>query len=232
MMTLTRLQQVDERRLYAVWHEEADGLGYDFGALHDADGRLLAANMNEHPPRLTSEQIASAVPYAPAVHPADELFGKLVAHRPELAARGEKAARLVKEGAVRLTGAETAVVVGDSDTYDVTGYADRCGCVYGRLRDGWCSHRLAVRMARALGQAVQPLTEAEKEARSEARARANRAAQIGRNAQAHQCVLQAEAKDRRKYRDGDGARQWIRVAQANGAATVPAAIYERAIGGK
>lgn len=77
--------------------------------------------------------------------------------RPDWSERYTKAARLVEAGHVRLTGPETAVVTGDTDAYDVTG-ADknaRCRCRWGDFNNEPCSHIMAMRMARALGQAIE-----------------------------------------------------------------------------
>lgn len=227
MITLTRLHLETDGSLYAVWRDEEDGLGYEFAALHGSDGRAISANFGRRPPRLTAGQIASATPPA---HPVEALLAKLLDSRPDLTERGQKAARLVRDGRVRLTGPQTAIVTGDSGEHDVTGHADKCDCTYGRLRGDWCSHRLAVRMARALGQPPLPLSDEEKEARCGARAQASRETQISRNITATRNGQAAAAKERQKFNDGEGARAYMRMAFANGAATVPADIYQRATG--
>ena len=94
--------------------------------------------------------------------------------------------------------------------------------------DGPCSHIIATRMARALNQPIQPLTEAEKEARGAARRRANRDA----------TQLRIAARGDNKYErarraqvgTGEDARRYALAAVANGG-TVPADIWVQAHGG-
>lgn len=81
------------------------------------------------------------------------LAAKGTAARPDLANRMTKAARLVESGLVDLTGPETAVVTSGHHEYEVDGRS--CTCEFQRHRPGqWCSHLLAVRMARAIAAAV------------------------------------------------------------------------------
>jgi hypothetical protein len=65
--------------------------------------------------------------------------------RPDLAARMEKAAALVAAGAVKLNGAISHV-----NDYEVSPDSCTCKDFEYRAPDGWCKHRLAVRMAKAL----------------------------------------------------------------------------------
>lgn len=229
MIALQSLVQLEDGRFYAKWFDADDtcGLGHTIAALHHADGRLDVANLNIRAPRLTAEQMSQAQPFTEPQHPAYALAEKGTAVRPDWAKRYEKAADLVAEGAVRLTGPDTAVVTGSSDIYTISN--DKCHCKWVTFNSDPCSHYLAVRMARALGQAIESATEAEKEAACEARRLANRDAMARRIADRGENKYY---KDRRQARqDGDGARQWARMAMANGRQTIPTHIYDRATGG-
>lgn len=222
MITLTSLAQLENDTYYAKWFDsdDATGIGHTFAAIHDENGRSQAANFGLRPPRLTAEQMAEAQPVA--VDPIDALLEKLTTARPDLANVGKKAARLVRDGRVRLLADDRATVAGDSDRYTVTGHADKCGCKYGQFNGDWCSHRMAVRMARALQQPIAPMTEAEKEAASEANARANREWQAARNAKLHNALVQDEADSRRWCQTAEGARRYVNKALGNGAASMAA----------
>jgi microcystin degradation protein MlrC len=84
-------------------------------------------------------------------------------------------------------------------------------------------------MARALGQAIEPVTEAEKEAACEARRQANRDAMAKQIASRGENKF--EAARRAQYHTAEGARRYARMAMANGATTIPADIWQRANGG-
>jgi hypothetical protein len=136
----------------------------------------------------------------------------------------EKAAALVEGGAVRLMGLETAVV----GEYSITSESCTCKDFEYRAPDGWCKHRLAVRMARALGQAIEAKTDAEKEAEARERVNADKAATAKRVYEGNR-KLDREWKQAR--RDGDGARRWMMSHMAhNGYVPVRADIYQRATG--
>ena len=209
----------------ARWLDDEFNLHFEFNALHDATGKPLAANREGKAPTLTADQLASAEPFTEPQHPAYALAAKGTAVRPDWSKRYQKAAELVEAGRVRLTGPETAVV-SSSQEYTVT---DKCHCKWMTFsNDGPCSHIIAARMARALNQPIQPLTEAEKEARGAARRRANRDA----------TQLRIAARGENKYErarraqvgTGEDARRYALAAVANGGA-VPADIWVQAHGG-
>ena len=209
----------------ARWLDDEFNLHFEFNALHDATGKPLAANREGKAPTLTAAQLASAEPLTEPPHPAYALAAKGTAVRPDWAKRYQKAAELVEAGHVRLTGPETAVV-SSSQEYTVS---DKCHCKWMTFsNDGPCSHIIAARMARALNQPIQPLTEAEKEVRGAARRRANRDA----------TQLRIAARGENKYErarraqvgTGEDARRYALAAVANGG-TVPADIWVQAHGG-
>lgn len=225
MITLQSLTQLPDGRFYAKWFDSDDvcGLGHTIAALHHADGRLDAANFNIRAPRLTAEQMATAQPER---SPAQELAAKGTAVRPDWANRYDKAVQLIDAGKVRLVSEKTAVVT-SSEPYEITG--QRCGCKWQMHNPGDpCSHIIAARMARALGQPFVPYTAAEI---AELNRRDNR-----RSTDSHQAHVAgrgeniAERNRRQARQDGDGARMWIRMAQANGRGTIPAHIWNRAAG--
>jgi hypothetical protein len=225
MITLQSLTKLENGTYYAKWFDCDDqhpDIGHTIAALHHEDGRLDAANFNIRAPRLTAEQMSQA---QPDTHPAYALAALGTAKQPSWANRYQKAAELVEAGHVRLTGPDTAVVTGSSDTYEVNG---KCHCRWTQFHSEPCSHYLAVRMARALAQPIKPTTEAEKEAAYEARRQANRDAMAKRIASRGENIH--ERNRRRARSDGDGARQWARMAHANGRSTIPAHIYDRATG--
>lgn len=223
MVTLQTLTQLQDGRFYAKWYDADDNcpeLGHTVAALHDGNGRPEAVNLGLYVPRLTAEQMAAA---QPDQHRAYDLAARGTAAKPEWADRYQKAAELVESGSVRLTGPETAVVT-SSEEYTVTSV---CQCKWAKIgRGGPCSHIIAVRMARALHQTAEPLTEAEKEARGAARRQANRDAKERRIASRGENI--AERNRRQARRDGDGARQYWRMAYANGTMTVSPEIAQRA----
>lgn len=160
-ISLLSLTKYTDSDLYSArWLDDAYGINYEFNAVHQADGRPLARTEDCPAPVLTAEQLASAQIFQEAQvaqHPAYALAAKGTAVRPDWSDRYTKAARLVEAGHVRLTGPETAVVTGDTDAYDVTG-ADRnarCRCRWGDFNSEPCSHIMAMRMARALNQAIE-----------------------------------------------------------------------------
>lgn len=154
---------------------------------------------------------------------AEKLAEAGAARKPELAERMTKAAALVDAGAVRLTGQQTAVV----NDYTVTAGTCTCKDFEHRAPGGWCKHRLAVRMARALGQAIQPLTEAEDRRMMETQRAQRQAETAARVDQANYDERRRQAQARR---DGMGAERWITVAAANGQQAIPESFYRRAHG--
>lgn len=169
MITLQSLTQLQDGRFYAKWIDADDNCpeaAHTIAALHHADGRLDAANFNIRAPRLTDEQMSQAQPEPAAsadVHPAYELAAQGTAVRPDWANRYQKAAELVEAGRVRLTGPETAVV-SSSQAHTITTRANgangrtSCTCKWGQFNSEPCSHIMAMRMARALGQAIESPT--------------------------------------------------------------------------
>jgi hypothetical protein len=225
MITLQSLTKLENGTYYAKWYDADDqhpDIGHTVAALHHEDGRLDAANLNIRAPRLTAEQMQQA---QPDTHRAYALAALGTAKQPSWANRYEKAARLVEAGRVRLTGEDTAVVQGSSDTYEVNG---KCTCKWSQFNETPCSHYLAVRMARALAQTILPTTEAEKEAAVEARRQANRDAMQLRVARRGENKF--EAARRAQYHTAEGARRYARMAMANGAATIRPDIWQRANG--
>lgn len=159
MITLLSLTKYTDDLLAARWLDDEFGLHFEFNALHDADGRPVAANREGKAPALTAEQLSTAQPFvepAPARHPAYELAAKGTAVKPEWGKRYQKAAQLVEAGQVRLTGEATAVVK-SSQAYTITGSGKeaKCSCRWGEFNSEPCSHIIAMRMARALGQPIE-----------------------------------------------------------------------------
>ena len=226
MITLQSLTILEDGRFYAKWFDADDNcpdLGHTVAALHHADGRLDAANFNIHAPRLTAEQMSQA---QPDQHRAYQLAALGTAKQPTWANRYQKAAEIVESHGVTLTSEEAATVVSTSGTtYAVLGKS--CACKYSQMRGEVCSHYLAVRMARALGLPIGG-TEAARERARVARVAAAKEAEIARVANRGENIYY---KHRRQARsDGDGARQWARMAYANGRTSIPAHIYDRATG--
>jgi hypothetical protein len=159
-ISLLSLTKYTDSDLYSArWLDDAYGINYEFNAVHQADGRPLARTEDCPAPVLTVEQLASAALFqeaAPAQHPAYELAERGTAVKPAWANRYTKAAQLVEAGQVRLTGPETAVV-NSSQAHTVTGSGKdaRCSCKWGEFNSEPCSHIMAMRMARALGQAIE-----------------------------------------------------------------------------
>lgn len=157
MITLLSLTKYTDSDLYSArWLDDAYGINWEFNAVHQADGRPLARTEDCPAPVLTAEQLATAKPFQAPQHPAYELAERGTAVKPEWANRYTKAAQLVEAGQVRLTGPETAVVTG-SQAYTITGSGKdaRCSCKWGEFNSEPCSHIMAMRMARALGQAIE-----------------------------------------------------------------------------
>jgi hypothetical protein len=159
-ISLLQLTKYTDSDLYSArWLDDAYGIDYEFNAVHQADGRPLARTEDCPAPVLTADQLTSAQPFqapAPAAHPAYALAAKGTAVRPEWANRYTKAAQLVEAGHVRLTGPETAVVK-SSQAHTVTGSGKdaKCSCKWGEFKSEPCSHIMAMRMARALGQPIE-----------------------------------------------------------------------------
>lgn len=139
------------------------------------------------------------------------LLEKGITARPDLAAEMTAAARMVADGRTRLTSPLSAIV------NDCTVTGDRCAC--GSV--GWCAHRLAARMARALGHPLQWLTDEEVHRQKQAATQAR----VIANFQKREENLRLQ---RSRYTDGEGARAYMRSAYANGRVTTPAEIYNRA----
>jgi len=228
MITLLLLTKYTDSDLYSArWLDDAYGIDYEFNAVHQADGRPLARTEDCPAPVLTAEQLAMAQPFiepAPAQHPAYALAERGTAVKPAWANRYTKAAQLVEAGRVRLTGPETAVVTGSSDAYQVNG---KCECEWTKFHSDPCSHYLAVRMARALAQPVQPVTEAEKEAACAARRQANKDAMQLRVARRGENKF--ERARRNQVGTAEEARRYALMTMANGG-TVPAEIWVKANG--
>lgn len=157
-ISLLSLTKYNDSDLYSArWLDDAYGIDYEFNAVHHADGRPLARTEDCPAPVLTAEQLASAALFQePAAHPAYELAAKGTAVRPSWANRYTKAAQLVEAGQVRLTGEATAVV-NSSQAHTITGSGKeaKCSCKWGEFNSEPCSHIMAMRMARALGQAIE-----------------------------------------------------------------------------
>ena len=226
-ISLLTLTKYTDDRYAARWLDDEYGLHFEFNALHDGTGKPVAVNREGKAPALTAEQLSTAQPFqepAPTQHPAYELAAKGTAVRPEWGKRYTKAAQLVEAGHVRLTGPETAVVTGGSDTYQVNG---KCSCKWGKFNSDPCSHYLAVRMARALSQGIYPLDDAEKETACAANRQANR------DAQALRVARRGENKFERARRNQVGtaeeARRYALATMANGG-TIPADIWHKANG--
>ncbi len=159
-ISLLLLTKYNDSDLYSArWLDDAFGVSYEFNAVHQADGRPLARTEDCPAPVLTAEQLATAQSFqepAPAQHPAYELAAKGTAVKPEWGKRYTKAAQLVEAGQVRLTGPETAVV-NSSQAHTITGSGKeaKCSCKWGEFNSEPCSHIMAMRMARALGQVIE-----------------------------------------------------------------------------
>lgn len=228
MISLLQLTKYTDNLYAARWLDDEFGLHFEFNALHDASGEPIGVNREGKAPKLTTGQLSTAQPFrepAPDRHPAYDLADLGIARQPDWANRYTKAAQLVEAGQVRLTGPETAVVQGDSDTYQVNG---KCHCRWTQFHDEPCSHYLAVRMARALDQVIEPLTDDEKGLRCEQRRQANKDAQRLRVAARGENKF--ERARRAQYHNGEGARRYALMAMANGATTIPAHIYRGATG--
>lgn len=250
LISLTQWQETDAATgsatdIYLARWRTDDGITFD--AMHGANGRSLYPvrpfGVTLKVPKLTAAQMAEATPApastgsatdTPVSEPVEltarDLAAKGSAACPHLANRMNKAADLVEAGAVRLTGDETAVVSSSQD-YNISG--ERCPCDWQKHHPGdHCSHSLAVRMARALGQAHEPHSEDEKEARSAAVVEANRDYKLRRKAEVQKFARERDAKHNCRFVDGDGARTYVRMAMANGAKTIPQHIMNRAQPGR
>lgn len=159
-ISLLQLTKYTDSDLYSArWLDDAYGINWEFNAVHQADGRPLARTEDCPAPVLTAEQLATAELFqeaAPVTHPAYELAAKGTAVKPEWGKRYQKAAQLVEAGQVRLTGEATAVVK-SSQAYTITGSGKeaKCSCRWGEFNSEPCSHIIAMRMARALGQPIE-----------------------------------------------------------------------------
>jgi hypothetical protein len=234
LLSLTKYEDTD--LVSARWLDDAYGIQFEFNAVHHSDGRPLARTEDCPAPALTAEQLSQAQPFqepASPQHPAYELAAKGTAVRPDWSARYQKAAQLVEAGQVRLTGPETAVV-SSSQAHTITTRANSangrtsCTCKWGQFQSEPCSHVIAVRMARALSQPIEPVTEAEKEAACAARRQANRDAMQLRVARRGENKF--EAARRAQYHTAEGARRYVAMAMANGATSIRPDIWQRANG--
>lgn len=224
MITLQSLTILEDGRFYAKWYDCDDtsqSIGHTVAALHHPDGRPDVANLNIRVPRLTAEQMRQA---QPDQHKAYQLAALGIAKQPAWEARYTKAAEIVASNGVTLTSEEAAVVVSTSgQMYAI--YGKSCTCKYSQLKREICSHYLAVRMARALGYAIGG-DEATRERAAEIRRQANKDAKERRIASRGENIHE---RNRRQARhDGDGARQYWRMAYANGRMTVSPEIAQRA----
>lgn len=203
-------------------------------ALHTADGRLDVAGdlvPTGADLTLTADEMANADDPQTPEHPAYGLARR--GYRRDDAHRSKylKAADIVAAGGVELTHFRTGAVTSTSgERYTV--WDRTCTCDYKKYNPGRehvCSHILAVRMAQAL------LTDEERaaqEARTQtARERSQRNREAARVRVANRGQNKITQWDKQKYRDGDGARAYIRQAVGNGATTIRPDIYERATGG-
>lgn len=145
--------------------------------------------------------------------------------RPALAGRLDSAAALVLTGKVVLDDDAAKVSV-----YRVT--ADSCTCGDFRHRGGWCKHRLALRMARHLAangfELPADATIVDRRSSSEVTPQVS-AANLALIASGR--VIDAERRSRAAfYNSGEGARQRIISAAANGAKSFPAGEWAKANG--
>jgi hypothetical protein len=160
-ISLLQLTKYTDSDLYSArWLDDAYGINWEFNAVHQADGRPLARTEDCPAPVLTAEQLASAHPSRKQRPPSTRPMPwppKARPCKPEWANRYTKAAQLVEAGQVRLTGPETAVV-NSSQAHTVTGSGKdaKCSCKWGEFKSSEpCSHIMAMRMARALGQPIE-----------------------------------------------------------------------------
>ena len=225
LLSLTKYNDSD--LLSARWLDDAFGIDYEFNAVHTADGRPLARTEDCPAPVLTAEQLSQAQPFQPPQHPAYDLADLGIARHPDWSNRYLKAAELVEAGRVRLLGEIRAVVTGSSNTYAVNITSKQCTCPWMQHHPGDpCSHYLAARMALALNQEAEPLTEAEKEAACAARRQANKDAMARRIAGRGPNKFEETRRARRQ--SGEGARLYWRMAYANGRMTITPEIAQRA----
>jgi hypothetical protein len=137
---------------------------------------------------------------------ARDLARKGATAKPDLAERMERAADLVEAGAVLLLADGTARVIGGR-VYRVD--AQRCTCddFQHRAPGGWCKHRLAVRMARALGQGMATNDDIVRRSQELEQARRTVAQRDGR---------QADRNFKQWCATADGARRYVLAAAARG----------------
>jgi len=197
-MKLVTLTHHPNGQYTARWDDQHPTIPLQFNAIHDADGRLLAASSGARGvPHLTAAQMETAVAHQTE---AQQLAAKGAAARPDLADRMARAAQLVDDGAVVLHTEQRATVSG----YTVTATACTCKDYGFRAPDGWCKHRLGVRMARALGQ---PLTGDDEAA-------------LSRQARGHARIQREEAAFRRWCNtSAEAGRRYALRAAANGHTT-------------
>ncbi len=143
--TLTQLTHLSTGDYFATWQRG----GTAVEALHGSDGRCLASSLGAKLPRLTKAEMAAAHTER---HPAYDLADQGAAARPELARRMQAAADLVAGGLVSLYEDGAAVVASRSQATLHQVDDHRCDCQDFLYRGSWCAHRIARRMALALGQ--------------------------------------------------------------------------------
>lgn len=208
-MTLTKLHRFEDG-YFAVWRDEIGS----FTVIHAADGRPdTTPDGVGRVPTLSADQMAQAItPPAPQRETAVSLAQRGAEARPDLAERMHKAADLVEAGAVLLLENGDARVTG-SRVYRVDAESCTCPDFQHRAPDGWCKHRLAVRMARALGQ--QPAT-------AETLAQQAREQKLARRAAAQAEGRQMDRGFRQWCATPDGARRYVTSAAARGSRSAAA----------
>jgi len=169
----------------------------------------------------------------PDQHPAYNLAAKGATAKPELAERMQKAAAIVEANGVTLTSEDTARVESNGRIYAVVGSS--CACPDHKLRapDGWCKHRLAVRMTRALGKPAAVHIDSETAVMSDAQVRTRKhKAQAARNAQ----FAQMRHEDEESFKkwcntSAEAGRRYVITAAANGriAATYDSRLHAKQV---
>ncbi len=143
--TLTQLTHLSTGDYFATWLRS----GTTVESLHGSDGRCLASSLGAKLPRLTKAEMAAA--HAER-HPAYDLAAQGTAARPELARRMQAAADLVAGGLVTLYEDGAGIVASRSHACAHQVDDHHCDCQDFQFRGSWCAHRIARRMALALGQ--------------------------------------------------------------------------------
>jgi len=222
---------------YVRWHcvdLSDDRVTGQIAALHTADGRYEVGSdvpADEKMLALSADEMAAAAPAESPEHPA---YGLARLGNRKDTGRSHiymKAADIVAAGGVDLTHFRTGAVTSTSGKR-YTVWDRTCTCEYKKYNpadSNLCSHIIAVRMAQALLTDKELAAQAARTQAAEERAERNREAARVRIANRGENVWMK--RRRQAFRDGDGARAYIRKAMANGATTVPQEIYEQATGG-